>query len=87
MRSNYLQSVEKTNFLAKARVSIPKPPIREIPNYDNEVSHSFKRSNGFIKYIPLTVKEEENKVEYNLDRADEVRIYFFLSLLVLDKKT
>ena len=67
-----MQSPEKTNFLNKARISIPKPPIKEIPNYDNEVSHSFKRSNGFIKYIPLTVQEEKDKVEYNLDRADEV---------------
>lgn len=58
--------------MAKARISIPKPPIREIPNYDNEVSHSFKRSSGFIKYIPMTIQEEQNKVEYNLDRADVV---------------
>ena len=43
-----------------------------IPNYDSEVSHTFKRSNGFIKYIPLTVEEEKNKVEYNLDYHDEV---------------
>ena len=49
-----------------------KPPISTLPNYDSEVSHCFKRSNGFIKYIPLTVEEEENRVEYNLDYNDEV---------------
>lgn len=43
-----------------------------IPNYDSEVSHTFKRSNGYIKYIPPTVEEEKNKVEYNLDSHDEV---------------
>ena len=43
-----------------------------IPNYDSEVSHTFKSSNGYIKYIPPTVEEEKNKVEYNLDSHDEV---------------
>ena len=58
--------------MTKARISIPKPPISTLPNYDSEVSHCFKRSNGFIKYIPLTVEEEENRVEYNLDYNDDV---------------
>ena len=62
----------------KARISIPKPPIRMIPNYDSEVSHTFKRSNGYIKYIPPTVEEEENKVEYNLDSHDEVGFWSVL---------
>lgn len=64
----------KASFLTKARISIPKPPISTLPNYDSEVSHCFKRSNGFIKYIPLTVEEEENRVEYNLDYNDEVDV-------------
>lgn len=63
------------HIIEKKVVSIPKPPIKEIPNYDTSVSHSFKRSNGFIKYIPLSVEEEENRIEYNLDVNDELWIH------------